>query len=517
MKYNQRIVGRTSLQNLRGLYGGPEAVISGRGYAIFAALLVFLASARIVSTYTVLSHTMDEPDHLGCGMQWLNGAYTWDTEHPPIARVMAAVAVSLAGERLVPADGSYLEGSLILGRDDHYDRILSIARFSVLPLFWIASLAVFLWAKRAGGPRAAVIATFLFTTTPPVLAHAGLVTTDMACTAFGALAFLASLWWADRPDRSRTVLFGIALGLAAAAKFSLLVYLPAAWFVLLAIRRPTLSKMRPYIAPVAVAGLLGAFVVCAAYRFTLVPEFFGGIQGLMKQNAAGHPSYLLGQRRHGGVWYYFPVVLSVKTPIAMLLLLSGGLIYGWRRRLPLSAPAALAAGILIVAMMSRINIGVRHVLPIYTAFSVIGAVAAAEMIRGPRRRATGILLLLGWQAVSGAAQHPDYIAYTNEFVSGHPEDVTAESDLDWGQDMKLVAAFLSRHGATHVAFTPYCITYLKAGRAFPPTTPTDWYHPSPGWNVVSLSGLKVFDQPGWAERIPPHFKIGKTHWAYYFP
>ena len=226
-----------------------------RSHAILAVLLVFIASARIVSTYTVLSHTMDEPDHLACGMQWLNGAYTWDTEHPPIARVLAAVAVSLAGERLVPADGSYLEGCLIFGRDDHYDRILSIARFGVLPLFWIASLAVFLWAKRAGGPRAAVIATFLFTTTPPVLAHAGLVTTDMACTAFGALAFLASLWWADRPDRSRTVLFGIALGLAAAAKFSLLAYLPAAWFVLLAIRRPPLSKMRPYIAPVAVIHL----------------------------------------------------------------------------------------------------------------------------------------------------------------------------------------------------------------------------------------------------------------------
>ena len=492
-------------------------VSSGRSYAIVAVLLVVLASARIVSTYTVLSHTMDEPDHLGCGMQWLNGAYTWDPDHPPMARVMAAVAVSLAGERLVPANGSYLEGSLILGRDDHYDRILSIARFAVLPLFWTASLAVFLWAKRAGGPMAALIAAFLFTTTPPVLAHAGLVTTDMACTAFGALTFLASLWWADHPDRPRTVLFGFALGLAAVAKFSLLAYLPAAWLVLLAIHRPPVSTMSRYIAPLAVAGLIGGFVICTAYRFTLVPQFFAGIQGLMKHNAAGHYSYLLGQRRHAGVWYYFPVVLSVKTPIAMLLLLAGGLIYGWRKRLPLSAPVALAAGILIVAMMSRINIGVRHVLPIYTAFSVIGAVAAAEVMRGPLRRAAGILLLLGWQAVSGAAHHPDYIAYTNEFVPEHPEDVTADSDLDWGQDMKLVAAFLARHGATRVAFTPYCTTYLIAGRAFPPTTPTDWYHPSPGWNVVSLSGFKVFDHPGWVEKIPAQFKIGRTHWAYYFP
>ena len=491
--------------------------MSSRGYAIVAVLLVALASARIISTYTVLSHTMDEPDHLGCGMQWLAGAYTWDTQHPPLARIPVGIAVWLAGGRLVPADGSYLEGSLILGRDDHYDRMLSIARGAVLPFFWIASLAVFRWSKRVGGPMAAVIATFLFTMTPPVLAHAGLVANDMACTALGALTFLASLWWADRPDRRRTVFFGVALGLSAVAKFSLIVYLPAGWLMLLLIHRPSISTMRRYLAPLAVAGLVGAFMICAVYRFTLVPEFYRGILSLWKHNANGHMSYLLGKRRHTGIWYYFPVVLSVKTPIAMLLLVAGGLIYGWRKRLPLSTPVALAAGILMVAMMSSINIGVRHVLPIYTAFSVIGGVAAAEIMRRSLWRSTGILALFGWMAVSGAAQHPDYIAYANEFAGDHPENVTAESDLDWGQDMKLVAAFLARHGATHVAFTPYCYTYLIAGRAFPPTVPTDWYHPLPGWNVVSLSGLKVFDHPGWADRIPPPFKIGRTHWAYYFP
>ena len=35
--------------------------------------------------------------------------------------------------------------------------------------------------------------------------------------------------------------------------------------------------------------------------------------------------------------------------------------------------------------------------------------------------------------------------------------------------------WLARHGATHVAFTPYCDSYFVAGRAFPQTTPTDWY------------------------------------------
>src|SRR5205823_2885473 len=116
---------------------------------------------------------------------------------------------------------------------------------------------------------------------------------------------------------------------------------------------------------------------------------------------------------------------------------------------------------------------------------------------------------------SGAASHPDYIAYTNELAGDHPERIVAESDLDWGQDMKLVAAFLAKNGVKEVAFTPYCTSYADAGRAFPRMRPTDWYRPLPGWNIVSLSGLKVFNHPGWAEKARPLACIGRTHWAYY--
>ena len=74
----------------------------------------------------------------------------------------------------------------ILGRDAHYDRMLALARLGILPFFLLACAMVFLWGNRTGGPLAGLIATFLFTTIPPVLAHAGLVTTDMAATAFTA-------------------------------------------------------------------------------------------------------------------------------------------------------------------------------------------------------------------------------------------------------------------------------------------------------------------------------------------
>src|SRR5215471_5272703 len=168
--------------------------------AILALLLVLIASVRIVSTYTVLSHTMDEPEHLGDGMEWLSrGSYRCDISHPPMARVLGALGLYLDGARWVPAKGGHGEALLLLGSGAHYDRALAIARAGILPLFWVASMAVFLWARRAGGDVAAVIAVFLFTTIPPVLAHAGLVTTDMAATAFAAATFYGSIWWSERP------------------------------------------------------------------------------------------------------------------------------------------------------------------------------------------------------------------------------------------------------------------------------------------------------------------------------
>ena len=60
----------------------------------FAAAIAFvlIASLRIALTYTVFNHTSDEPNHIACGMEWLQyGTYTFETQHPPLARVAAAL------------------------------------------------------------------------------------------------------------------------------------------------------------------------------------------------------------------------------------------------------------------------------------------------------------------------------------------------------------------------------------------------------------------------------------------
>ena len=485
---------------------------------------MLIASARIVSTYTVFNHTIDEPDHLAAGMEWLSaGKYLYEDQHPPLARVMGALGPYLAGERWHAGPDSYREGYRILGRDAHYDRIAGPGprRHSAVLLDRLRR-GVLLGLCATAGTTAALAATLLFTTLPPVLAHSGLITTDMAATAWIGAAALASLYWVERPDRRRTVLFGVLLGLACLSKFSALLFLPAA---LLAMHRGKLWRhWRPLVAACAVAFL----AIWAGYRFSFArveylhlrlpaPRFFTGLATLWKHNATGQASYLLGRSSETGFWYYYPAVLGIKTPLALLMLVSGAASASCRRLARLTPALGFCLAILICALVSRINIGVRHILPVYVGLSAIGGGVAAAMLRTPAPR--WILAgLLVWHVASGALQHPDYLAYTNEIAGSHPENFLADSDLDWGQDMKRLASRLRRAGAAEVTFEPFNKTFATlAGDAFPRILPVDSKRPAPGWNAVSISTWKIFGVPKWADRIPPQERVGRSILLWHFP
>src|SRR5947209_6721391 len=72
----------------------------GRHARAIAVAAVLVASIRIIATYTVFNHTFDEPAHIGAGMEWLDkGSYTWERQHPPLARIASALGPYLMGAR----------------------------------------------------------------------------------------------------------------------------------------------------------------------------------------------------------------------------------------------------------------------------------------------------------------------------------------------------------------------------------------------------------------------------------
>jgi hypothetical protein len=504
-----------------------------RWHAVAAVLLVAVASLRIVSTYTVFNHTIDEPDNLAAGLEYLStGRYLYEDVHPPLARLLGAIGPFLAGERFHPGPNAYREGYRILGTGAHYDRILALGRAGMLPFFWIGSLVVYLWGRRAGGPAAGLLATLLFTTIPPVLALSGILNTDAALCAMTGAAALGALWWAESPDLRRSIGLGVLLGLAAVSKFSAIPFLAAGCALMCAVWLLAEDRSPQWLAreawarrrAIGVAVGVAALVIWAVYGFSFArveflhlrlpaPRFFTGIRAVMEHNRRGHPAYLLGKRSANGFWYYFPTVLAVKTPLALWALLLAGvpLLARSRHRLQVCLALAFSAGVLLVSMRSHINLGIRYILPVYIGLSVAGGCVAA-LARG-RLAMIAVAALIAWQVASGDLQHPDYLAYTNEIAGAHPERFVADSDLDWGQDMKRLGAFLERAGADRVTFSPFNRTYALPV-AVSPANPDG---PSKGWNAVSITGWKVFGFPAWADRMPPPYRIGRSILVWYVP
>src|SRR6516165_12170930 len=74
----------------------------GRHARLLAVCLVVVASIRIVSTYSELSLTVDEPGHFACGLEYLSKhVYRYESQHPPLARAAMALGPYLAGIRLI--------------------------------------------------------------------------------------------------------------------------------------------------------------------------------------------------------------------------------------------------------------------------------------------------------------------------------------------------------------------------------------------------------------------------------
>ena len=139
-----------------------------------------IGSLRIAATYSQLGLTYDEPGHFACGLEYLaKHVYRYETQHPPLARAMTAVLPYLDGVRPAGNPDRENEGVGLLIHSANPDRFLTLMRAGILPFFLLACLVVFFWTRHIFGNPEAVFATLLFTLVPPVLAHAGVATTDM--------------------------------------------------------------------------------------------------------------------------------------------------------------------------------------------------------------------------------------------------------------------------------------------------------------------------------------------------
>ena len=537
--------------------------------------------------WRIYSNTWDEPEHLAAGVELLDrGRYEYDTEHPPLARVLLALGPWLAGAHSFgtpPPDGTR-EGVDILYADGHYWRYLTLARLGTLPFLALLLYATWLWARRllrtAG---AALLAVLLLISIPPVLGHAGLASLDVAAAATMLLALYALQRWLTSGALGDAARFGLAGGVAVATKFSAVPFvglaLPLLALAQAVVRRrappPTAyatgaNSARRWGAGLALAGLITLATVCAVYaprahnpagvaqRFNWavayllqrpgldhqlgvlvghlwlpreIKEFINGIVAVKAHNDTGHLSYLFGEVRLDGWWYFYLVALAVKTPLPVLIAGPAGAIWlardGWRGRDTWAmAPALLIATFLVFASsFSRINIGIRHILIVYPFFALGAAYVAQQAWHGvqrlPRTRAApaaagALLLLLLWQLSTLWRAYPDYLPYFNEAVP-NPEHVLVDSDLDWGQDLRRLELRAAQLAIPRLSIAYRGTADLKR-EPLPPFVALPPRQPVHGWVAVSaLARTRNSADYAWLTVYRPVEHVGKSIDLYYVP
>jgi len=519
-----------------------------RGVVLVAALLLLAHGALAVGSMWEASTTFDEVSHLPAGLAIAaTGDVRLNREHPPLVKELAGLAASLLHPRL-PLDGpayaradQWQFGSEVMfetGNDPM--ALLRAGRLPVVALSLVAAAVCFLWARQRFGDAAGLTALALYASSPLVLAHATLVTTDAGATC-GTVATMWLWWRATRGRRDGMLPFalcGLALGAALAMKFSAVLLLPMMLACDLLANGPRLGRHR--LLGWAVALAASAVVLQASYLSLDAPlRYLRDAQLVYFNSAPGYRYYLAGS--FGARFpQYFVVGMLVKSTPVELLAMAGGLAVAvarcrerWRDDVYLWLP-----GLGWIAAMSALAapIGVRYLLPAYALLFVLAGALMPELLglaarRQALRRAApalaGALLLAN--GVEALFAFPGYISYFNRFAGGAQGGVRwlDDSNLDWGQSLYRLPQWLAARGIHHARVAPmgFATPPMQGfGVTLEPMRSEDWQYPRPGAYAVSahklvraLEAAEHGAPTDWLRRYRPADTLDGSMYLYVFP
>jgi 4-amino-4-deoxy-L-arabinose transferase-like glycosyltransferase len=525
--------------------------------ATLAALLIALGAIRMATTFRIFSVTNDEPTHVGAGLELLEyHRYNLQSENPPLARVVFAAIPELGGMRFDPK-GNFTDQihSVFYGHGE-YKANLFRARAGTIVFFVIAAVALFFAARDALGDTGALAATFLFTMEPIVLGYSALATHDGPAVAGLAVALLAFLHWLRRPDLTCALIFGAAFGFSINCKFSSIVFVPVTCSAIAAVRLFRDAELRQKFARATATMLPAAgvtlVVIWAGYGFTVhtfaelqpwidsyprsvqhllahispstplpAPEFFVGISAIHKTNKEGFQTFLCGQLSTTGWWWYFPFAVALKTIIASLVLFIAGAWFALRDRAtcwPFVEWSIAALAVIVIAMPSTLDVGIRYILPFYVPFAIAAAAAVLAMLHASRATAAVAIALLVCHLGASALAHPDYFPYFNAFAGRDPSHYLADSNVDWGQDILRLRSVVRREHIPSLTVALMGPADLQA-LGFPTIYPISMWTRSHGWIAISDHPRQVMQQQGALKWLPPQpaRRVGKSISLYYIP
>ena len=455
------------------------------GFVVAVLLLCFVAVCADTAART--SATWDEGGHIAAGYSyWRTGAYKVITSNLFLSQKIIALpllwsrhATEAMPEVPSSPDPTLLGAQLLFGGSNSHEEILRLARGMVTAVALLLAMVVFRQSATLFGRPSALLSLALMVSCPVIISNASLATTDLIAAT--ALFLSVGAFWRLLNDvRGLNIaLVGLTLGALVLTKYSFVAF-GIVGAILAAIRLCTVgSDMRFRVtaqiawATAAAVGiswvliwaffgfranpgqvafdwsLLGpgtlSFRFAAALRpLHLLPDpYLFDLAGGMKAMRSAHPSFVGGTYSDSAQLKFFPLLFALKTPLAMIvavaiaaptILRQRGALDGDGRAvgydcLPHLTLVAVYSGL---AVVSTVNLGIRHLLPIYPPLFVLAGGALMQASR--LRVVTGAFIAMSSIACS-ASTHPNELGYYN-FLGGGPRRGYAwfvDSSTDWGE------------------------------------------------------------------------------------
>jgi hypothetical protein len=240
------------------------------------------------------------------------------------------------------------------------------------------------------------------------------------------------------------------------------------------------------------------------------PYFMMGAIDTLRHNDVGHSAFLLGEYSERGWWYYFPVAFALKTTIPFLLVTIASLAWAvWRitrkdlKHLVILVPLLIY---LILAMFAAINIGIRHLLPVFPFCFILGGALLDRLLAIKKYRPlalASVVIVLTLCTVEVVRAYPDYISYMNQLASSHPQwTYLSDSNVEWGDDAGALAEYLKAKGETRVraAFLGGSVTLPLYGVTYVDLlSPPEVQLEDTRYVALGASYLNGSTVPGWSE------------------
>jgi 4-amino-4-deoxy-L-arabinose transferase-like glycosyltransferase len=414
--------------------GAIQQPVEGKSWVIYLLVASFLIIFSVQAFTSALqkSNIWDESGHLLSGYLYLKKGMDWlEPSHPPFGRMLATVPLLFLPldhqlEGVLPQEAgnsNFYPASLVFLFENRIsgERLLALSRLMVILLGMILGFYVYRWAMLLYGPKGGLLALFLYSFSPNILAHARLVTTDFPATALAFIALYHFWSFTRQPGLKRALAAGIFLGLAFATKYNtLFVLFPMATWALWALvstlrQEPVAGPPRRLVVGLLAMGVIAYITIWGVYGFhfrsplyqkqmaqgavylwednrpsspliasvmdvslkaRILPEsYLYGLCRLLTRSKEGHGAYLIGRISPTGWWYYYILAFLFKTPVSTLLLLFATLLFFPKIRdatwTSLNFFLLPAIAVFLFTSRQDVNIGLRYVLPAYPFLLVL--------------------------------------------------------------------------------------------------------------------------------------------------